>query len=102
LWVNTRDYRIAHFVAAYPGRADITGRLQHYSSEIEEIEQRLLKIVLDIANYLNDIGTDLGFLRLMFRAGPHEMNYISKDEALRFGIKVWDEYRNSWMAPPKR
>jgi hypothetical protein len=67
-----------------------------------EVQQLTQKVVLDIADYLYNIGTDLGFLRLMFRAGPHEMNYVSNDEALRFGIKVWGEYRNSWMTPPRR
>ena len=52
-----------------------------------EVQQLTQKVVLDIADYLYNIGTDLGFLRLMFRAGPHEMNYVSNDERCGSGSR---------------
>ena len=71
------------------------------AADMAKLEQLTQRVVLEIADYLHDIGTDLSFLRLMFRAPSNEMNFISNDEALSSGIKVWDEFRNSWMMPAR-
>lgn len=63
------------------------------------LEQRTQRTVLDVADYLRAIGTDLDFLRIMFRASADEMNLVSDAEALRIGIKVWDERSNRFLVP---
>jgi hypothetical protein len=66
------------------------------SKDMEAVLQRAQFVVLDIADYLRAIDTDLEFLRVMFRASSDEMNWITNDEALKIGVHVWDE-RNKAM-----
>jgi len=55
--------------------------------------------VLDIADYLREIGTDLEFLRIMFRAKADQMYYVANEEALMIGIIVWDESGKEIVRP---
>ena len=67
-----------------------------YSAEdMRKLLQRSQFVVLDIADYLRAIGTDLEFLRIMFRAASTEMNWITDNEALKIGVHVWDESAKS-------
>lgn len=67
--------------------------------DMAALEQQTQRTVLDVADYLRAIGTDLDFLRIMFRASADEMNFVSNDEALRIGIKVWDEKSRRFLVP---
>ncbi|WP_234050945.1 MULTISPECIES: hypothetical protein [unclassified Xanthobacter] len=69
------------------------------ANDMAALEQRTQRTVLDVADYLRAIGTDLDFLRIMFRASADEMNFVSNDEALRIGIKVWDEKSRRFLVP---
>ncbi|MBV9348014.1 MAG: hypothetical protein JOZ70_13535 [Pseudolabrys sp.] len=55
--------------------------------------------VLDIADYLADIDTNLDFLRVMIRASSSTMNIVSNDEALAADIRVWDEQEQALVSP---
>lgn len=69
-----------------------------YSAEdMRKLLQQSQFVVLDIADYLRAIGTDLEFLRIMFRASSTEMNWITDSEALKIGVHVWDESAKSMI-----
>ncbi|MBP2147428.1 hypothetical protein [Xanthobacter flavus] len=67
------------------------------AADMRELERDTQKTVLDVADYLKTIGTDLEFLRVMFRASASDMNFVSNPEAIKIGIKVWDEKSNSFQ-----
>ncbi|MFG1347258.1 hypothetical protein V5F59_20395 [Xanthobacter autotrophicus DSM 431] len=69
------------------------------ADDMYTLEQETQRTVLDVADYLRSVGTDLDFLRIMFRASASDMNYVSDSEALRIGIKVWDEKSNRFLVP---
>ena len=71
------------------------------AKDMESLLQSAQFVVLDIADYLRAIGTDLEFLRIMFRAASDDMNWISNQEALQIGIHVWDE-RNREMVDSQK
>lgn len=69
------------------------------ADDMYRLEQETQRTVLAVADYLRAIGTDLDFLRMMFRASSSDMNDVSDAEALRIGIKVWDEKSNRFLVP---
>jgi hypothetical protein len=58
------------------------------------------KMVLRIADYIQDIRDDLTFLQLIFKRSDVKMNFLSNEEALKLGIYVLDE-RSGEMIDPK-
>jgi len=58
------------------------------------------RMVLRIADYIQEIRDDLTFLQLMFKRSDHKMNFVSNEEALKLGIYVLDE-RSGEMIDPK-
>ena len=67
------------------------------ADDMRKLLQRSQFVVLDIADYLRAIGTDLEFLRIMFRAASTEMNWITDSEALKIGVHVWNENTKSMI-----
>ena len=58
------------------------------------------RMVLRIADYIQDIRDDLTFLQLIFKRSDPKMNFVSNEEALKLGIYVLDE-RSGEMIDPK-
>ena len=58
------------------------------------------RVVLRIADYIQEIRDDLTFLQLMFKRSDAKMNFVSNEEALKLGIYVLDE-RTGEMIDPK-
>ncbi len=48
-------------------------------------------VTLSIVEYLSDIGEDMSFLHLMLQAPNAQINLISNEDALTYGIHVLDE-----------
>ena len=69
------------------------------AADMERATQDAQDIVLEIADYLREIGTGLEFLRIMFRARSDQMNYVTNEEALMIGIIVWDEAGKEIVRP---
>jgi len=66
---------------------------------MQRVTQEAQDVVLDIADYLREIGTGLEFLRIMFRAKADQMYYVANEEALMIGITVWDETGKEIVRP---
>jgi hypothetical protein len=58
------------------------------------------RVVLRIADYIQEIRDDLTFLQLMFKRSDTKMNLVSNEDALKLGIYVLDE-RSGEMIDPK-
>ncbi len=58
------------------------------------------RMVLRIADYIQEIRDDLTFLQLIFKRNDAKMNFVSNEEALKLGIYVLDE-RSGEMIDPK-
>jgi hypothetical protein len=58
------------------------------------------RMVLRIADYIQDIRDDLAFLQLIFKRADNKMNFLSNEDALKLGIYVLDE-RSGEMIDPK-
>ena len=58
------------------------------------------RMVLRIADYIQEIRDDLTFLQLIFKRSDAKMNFVSNEEALKLGIYVLDE-RSGEMIDPK-
>jgi hypothetical protein len=58
------------------------------------------RMVLRIADYIQEIRDDLAFLQLIFKRADNKMNFVSNEEALKLGIYVLDE-RSGEMIDPK-
>ena len=59
-----------------------------------DVEQEVLRtrfVALKIIEYLSDIGEEMSPLHLMLKAPAAEMNFISNEEALTYGINVMNE-----------
>jgi len=52
---------------------------------------RTYAVTLSIVEYLSDIGEDMQFLHLMLKAPNAQINLISNEDALTYGIHVMDE-----------
>lgn len=61
--------------------------------------QRTQTTVFSVAEYLRAIGTDLDVLRIMLRAKANEMNFVSKEDAIAIGVRIWDEKRKQMIDP---
>lgn len=57
------------------------------------------KVILQITDYLNEIGEDLEFLRLALKSDAKEMTFVSNDEALNLGIYVLDKRSGDLIDP---
>ncbi len=80
-------------------RSQFSSSRTYTDADMYALEQRTQRTVLDVADYLREIGTDLDFLRIMFRASATDMNDVSNAEALQIGIKVWDERSRRFLVP---
>ncbi len=49
------------------------------------------KVILQMTDYLGEIGEDLEFLRLALKSEAKEMTFVSNDDALALGIHVLEE-----------
>ena len=58
------------------------------------------RMVLRIADYIQEIRDDLTFLQLIFKRNDAKINFVSNEEALKLGIYVLDE-RSGEMIDPK-
>jgi hypothetical protein len=58
------------------------------------------RMVLRIADYIQEIRDDLSFLQLIFKRSDAKMNLVSNEDALKLGIYVLDE-RSGEMIDPK-
>ena len=56
-------------------------------------------LFIRVAEYLRSIGSDMDFLRIMLRAANSEMNFISNDDAIALGVRVYDEKRKQMIEP---
>lgn len=59
------------------------------------------KVILQMTDYLNDIGEDLEFLRLALKSEHKDMTFVSNDEALNLGIYVLEERTGQLIDPGK-
>ena len=72
------------------------------SSDLDDLKiviQRTQTEVYGVAEYLRSIGSDMDFLRIMLRAANNEMNFISNDDAIALGVRVYDEKRKQMIEP---
>ena len=58
------------------------------------------RMVLRIADYIQEIREDLAVLQLIFKRSDARMNFVSNEEALKLGIYVLDE-KSGEMIDPK-
>ena len=58
------------------------------------------RMVLRIADYIQEIREDLAVLQLIFKRSDAKMNFVSNEEALKLGIYVLDE-KSGEMIDPK-
>lgn len=56
-------------------------------------------VILQITDYLNEIGEDLEFLRLALKSDAKEMTLVTNDEALNLGIYVLDQKSGELIDP---
>ena len=57
------------------------------------------KVILQMTDYLGDIGQDLEFLRLALKSDSKDMTFVSNDEALNLGIYVLEEKSGQLIDP---
>ena len=57
------------------------------------------RMVLRIADYIEEIREDLTFLQLIFKRADNKMNFVSNEEALKLGIYVLDEKSGEVINP---
>ena len=67
--------------------------------DMKQIVRETQVVVLNIIEYLRVIGADHNLLRLMLSAQPTNMHYLSNDDAIAFGVLVWDEDKGRLIEP---
>ena len=72
---------------------------QYSADDLKIVIQRTQTEVYGVAEYLRSIGSDMDFLRIMLRAAANEMNFISNDDAIGLGVRVYDEKRKKMIEP---
>jgi hypothetical protein len=72
---------------------------QYTADDLKIVIQRTQSEVYGVAEYLRTIGSDMDFLRIMLRAANSEMNFISNDDAIALGVRVYDEKRKQMIEP---
>jgi hypothetical protein len=60
-------------------------------ADIEQEVTLTRRIALSIIEYLADIGEDMSFLHLMLKAPSADVNLLSNEEAVTYGIHVMDQ-----------
>jgi hypothetical protein len=88
-----------------------TGRLGYHSfrtdykprdytaKNMAEAVAHAQKVILDVTDYLKDVGESLEFLRLALKSDSRNMTVLSNDEALDHGIYVLDERTGQLVDP---
>jgi hypothetical protein len=75
-------------------------KTRSYTADDLKVVVRSVQVqVFAVTEYLHAVGADLNVLRVMLRAAPNQMNYLSNDDAIAFNIRVWDEKRNQAVEP---
>ena len=69
------------------------------AEDLKVVVQRTQSTVYVVADYLKAINTDMDIIRIMLKAQNNEMNFISNDDAITFGVRVWDEKRKQIIEP---
>jgi hypothetical protein len=64
---------------------------QYTKADIEQEVSITRIIALNIIQYLANIGEDMSFLHLMLKAPSAEVNLLSNEDAVTYGIHVMDE-----------
>lgn len=59
------------------------------------------KVILQMTDYLGEIGENLEFLRLALKSEAKEMTFVSNDEALNLGIHVLEEKTGQLIDPAR-
>jgi hypothetical protein len=77
-----------------------TEKPEYTDKDLTEAVVNTQRMVLRIADYIQDIRDDLAFLQLIFKPADNKMNFVSNEEALKLGIYVLDE-RSGEMINPK-
>lgn len=72
---------------------------QYTADDLKIVIQRTQTEVYGVAEYLRSIGSDMDFLRIMLRAANNDMNFISNDDAIALGVRVYDEKRKQMIEP---
>jgi hypothetical protein len=72
---------------------------QYTADDLKMVIQRTQTEVYGVAEYLRSIGSDMDFLRIMLRAANNDMNFISNDDAIALGVRVYDEKRKQMIEP---
>ena len=78
---------------------DFDKERQYTADDLKVVIQRTQTEVYGVAEYLRSIGSDMDFLRIMLRAANNEMNFISNDDAIALGVRVYDEKRKQMIEP---
>jgi hypothetical protein len=77
-----------------------TDKSEFTDKEMADAVVSAQRVVLRIADYIQEIRDDLTFLQLLFKRSDTKMNLVSNEEALKLGIYVLDE-KSGEMIDPK-
>jgi hypothetical protein len=77
-----------------------TDKPEYTDKDMADAVVNAQRVVLRIADYIQEIRDDLTFLQLLFKRSDTKMNLVSNEEALKLGIYVLDE-KSGEMIDPK-
>jgi hypothetical protein len=77
-----------------------TDKPEYTDKDMADAVVNAQRVVLRIADYIQEIRDDLTFLQLLFKRSDAKMNLVSNEEALKLGIYVLDE-KSGEMIDPK-
>ncbi len=78
---------------------DFDSDRKYSADDLKYVVQRTQTEIFNVAEYLRTVGADMDVLRIMLRAKSNEMNFLTNDDAISFGILVFDEKRNKLIDP---
>lgn len=78
---------------------DFDKERQYSADDLKTVIQKTQAEVYNIAEYLREIGADPDVLRIMLRTPNSEMNFISNEDAISIGVRIWDEKRKQIIEP---